>query len=373
MSDSGRSPQQVSVPAWLVSWPVIILSTVLFCGAGLVLLWLRPTTSKMTKALVTALVVAAVALVGVTALNSPSPSTLAVSPDSSLSSPSMPSTSADGSPLPEWAQVQLTDNEYLADLNPFVATVVGYGDPDSFTNQDDIRWIQLSWTRQWIDGYGDDEEVTSEPAAGAVKLDMVMPFEPEACNAKDPDAARKAREALERILPVGSTVLAIRAGTQSRDLDRFLHVLASPTSAPSPAPPAGSVNEALVATGTWVPDDNPYYYDDRPYDASSVLIVGPKFRAPQPITAYDPEKPYFEEGDYGRAYSDRIIAAANTALTSTAEGEACRTAYTAYVKREVKEAKENDRETDAWLLKMERERQSSTCRDGDGDGICFER
>lgn len=202
---------------------------------------------------------------------------------------------------------------------------------------------------------------------------MVMPFEPAACGGKDRDAERKAREALKRILPIGSTVVAMRAGSSAREEDRFLNVLADPTASPRPAPPAGSVKEALVASGTWVPDEYGYYYDDRPYDASSVLIVGPKFRAPKAITDYDPADVSFETGDDGRSYSDRIIAAANTALTSTPEGNACRKAYNAYVAREVKEAKDDDREWNEWQLKMERERRNWTCRDGDGDGICFER
>jgi len=280
---------------------------------------------------------------------------------------------ADDPSLPEWARGQLADSEYLADLNPFIATVVGYGDPDSYTNKDNINWIELSWTRQWVDRYSDDGAVLSEPASDSVKLDMVMPYEPGVCGSKDPDAARKAREVLERILPIGSTVLAIRGGSSALEDDRFFHVLTDPTVSPSPAPPAGSVNEALVASGTWVPDEYGYYYNDRPYDTSSVLIIGPEFRAPKPITEYDPERVYFETDDYGRAYSDRIIAAANTALTATPEGRECRRAYNAFVKREVKESKRNEREWNEWQLKMERERQSWTCRDGDGDGVCFER
>lgn len=374
--NKGQTVIRSTVPSWLVSWPMIVGCTIFLCGTGLILLWLRPTTSTKAKVVTTAVISAGFAIVVVAAATSPTPNggaSMATSAQNTEpeTAPSL-SLSSDMNSVPIWARPELADNEYLADLSPYVATVVGYGDPDSFTNDEDITWIQLTWTRKWTKGLGDSEEVESEEASEAVKLAMVMPYEPAVCGGVDPDAARKAQEALERILPIGSTVLSIRSESLGRDEDRFLHVLTGPTATPDPAPPAGSANEALVASGTWVPEYF-YYYDDRPYVASSVSIIGPKFQAPQAITEYDAESVYFDdEEEYGREYSDRIIAAANTALRNTPDGQSCQSAYAAYVEQEVKDAKKNDREWREWQLQVERERKTWTCIDGDGDGICFE-
>ena len=57
------------VPGWLVSWPAIILGFVLCLIPGLVLLWLRPTTSARVKGVVSAV---ALGLVVVGAVSEPS-------------------------------------------------------------------------------------------------------------------------------------------------------------------------------------------------------------------------------------------------------------------------------------------------------------
>lgn len=235
--------------------------------------------------------------------------------------------------------------------------------------------MELAWTREWLKPFSETGEVAREERTDAVRLDMVMPFIPGSCGGSDQDAEREARAALGRLLPIGSMVLAIRGGDDARAEDRFLHVLATPESLPDPPPPAGSVNEALVATGTWVLDNSRYYYNERPFDAQSVYssIIGPEFRAPEPITEYDPSGVYFEQGDYGREYSDRILEAANEALRSSSPGLACRDAYAVFVKNEVKQARKDDREFREWQAELDRQRKTWTCRDGDGDGICFER
>ena len=362
-----RSPERVQIPAWLVSWPSIILFTLLLCGSGLILLWLRPTTSTKVKASLTAVVIALVATVGVSVAGSQTPASndevVAGSAVDTSSSPPVQS------PLPEWADPRPADSKYSGSSSAIIATVTAYGDPDSYTNKENFEWIQLDWVNQYVE----DEEVVSEPESGAFKLAMVMPFDPASCGAADPDALRKAREALEDALPIGSRVLAVPAGISALNKERFFHRLSGPGNVPEPLPPAGSVSEELVATGTWVPDSQ-HYFDDRPFDVESVSIYGPDFKAPTPITAYDLSAPYFEDGDYAREYSDRILSAANTALNTTLIGQACQDSYTAFVKREVKESKEQDRETEAWLKKMEEDRKrGGGCRDGDGDGICYER
>ena len=58
LSGAGR------VQRWWVSWPAIIVGLVVCLFPGLVLLWLRPTTSARVKGLVTAASVAAVMMLG---------------------------------------------------------------------------------------------------------------------------------------------------------------------------------------------------------------------------------------------------------------------------------------------------------------------
>jgi len=353
--------------------------SVFLCGSGLILLWLRPSTSTKVKATVSSAVGAALVM-GIVLSAGSSPDRAGNTANQFPSTPATESAATEGVvepwlSIPAWARIQLVEGDSAASFRPYVATVVGFGDPDSFTKKDNISWVQLAWTREWLKSYSGTNEVAREDRTDAVRLDMVMPFVPGSCGGSDRNAELEARGALERLLPIGSTVLAIRGGEDARAEDRFLHVLATPESIPDPPPPAGSVNEALVATGTWVPDGTRYYYDDRPFDAQSVSssIIGPKFQAPEPITQYDPSAVYFKPNDYGRKYSDRIIEAANEALRSTTPGLACRDAYSAYVENEVKQAKKDDREFREWQAEMERQRESWTCRDGDGDGICFER
>lgn len=67
----GRPTKQSAIPSWLVSWPSIVGFSVLLCGSGLSLLWLRPTTSTKVKATVTGVEAAGLAIVFVAAGNSP--------------------------------------------------------------------------------------------------------------------------------------------------------------------------------------------------------------------------------------------------------------------------------------------------------------
>jgi Protein of unknown function (DUF1524)/Excalibur calcium-binding domain/Protein of unknown function (DUF2510) len=85
------------VPGWLVSWPVITVGLLLCLIPGLVLLWLRPTTSRRVKVGVSAAAAALVIVVGATSEPTPDP----VSDATAVAKPAASeSSSADSTPTP---------------------------------------------------------------------------------------------------------------------------------------------------------------------------------------------------------------------------------------------------------------------------------
>lgn len=272
--------------------------------------------------------------------------------------------------VPAWAAAAEPAAEGTAVYrSAVVGTVVGYGDPRSYTNKRSIRWVELSVQVAGEDG----GPVVSERIA--YQLAAVVPFALSACGGK-PVGTDQARVVLERLLPVGTRVLAVPPYDGDEvfvGLERFLHVLPVEGAVPAVAPPAGSVNEALVASGYWVPD---VYTSDQAFEAERVGVSS-ELESAGKVTARAPVKykvAYTVAAPPLRDYLARIVAAANAALRDTAPGRECRSRYEAFVAYSVRRAKaqavQEEKERKAYLAWLAR--SSGGCRDGDGDGVCYE-
>lgn len=264
---------------------------------------------------------------------------------------------------PKWLKVKSVESNSISYLdNAFIAKVISYGDPDSFTNRDDIQWVNLEWK------YKNNEGVI-ETAYDAVELAFVAPRVLAECGEQfAPKISETPRQVLERILPLGSRVLAIRQEPDDWGREFFLHLLPLESSNASDMPPNNSVNEMLVKTGAWVPFS--YWMDVTPYEGMDIYIArGGDVR--EYDTEFSIEGMEFLADGYTGQYLDLIIAAGNTALLETVPGEQCRDSFNKLLAFEIKEQEKDDEEYRRWLIEYNNS-SNGYCRDGDGDGICYE-
>lgn len=208
-----------------------------------------------------------------------------------------------------------------------------------------------------VTGYGEAGEglpTTVMVDEAVVELDLIQPV-PDACNSAVGYAG--ALQAKEQTIPLGTRVLVERAELQGGDA--YLHLVEADV--PAAGTTAGSVNELLVRSGWWTPESAFQGGLGSQYD--DVIFVG--F---QPASWWSQTR---------LAYAQSIAAAGNEVTPHTSEGgiaECRRIAETDQAAFALVEA-ERKREFDRWYAEYERRVEAGyySCRDGDGDGVCYER
>ncbi|CAB4965278.1 unannotated protein [freshwater metagenome] len=398
---SGVSPAQAALirtegtgPAsWLTSWVAIAISGLLCFPVALTLVWLRPRSTTRVKIGVTVGILALLVAGGLASANDPPPPSAATATSAGVSqqpattpespeSPSDPttlsqaptpqSTSQAGYVGPPWASPVPVTEEYSSLDDPYIAIVSGFGDPGSFTNGDNPRFVQLETPYTPVSG---DVETSPSPQvrSESIKLAMVSPVDLAECGGDSAvGSPEKAYDTILRLMPIGSRVLVVSVDTEGYSEVKVLHLLPSNGDSPDPTPPVGSVNEQLVVAGTWEPNDDFTSTLVKPYRAESLSY---EIRAadPRPIVKYSSTSTY-PQGSYAGVYWDRIVSAANAAFASTAMGKACRDSFAALilvVRAETKKSDASNAALDRWYAEWLRNRPA--CRDGDGDGVCNER
>ncbi|MBH0023815.1 hypothetical protein [Salinibacterium sp. SWN248] len=190
-----------------------------------------------------------------------------------------------------------------------------------------------------------------------IDLDLISPI---AGGCASPSAEAdfdNARVALEAVIPLGSRVLVVRSASKG---DGFLHVLRDASDLDDA--PANSANEELVSTGWWEPSATQFsggYDIDHHNDAA--------------VTSYIPKS---DLSGAQLEYSPLIAAAANDGVRNSVGGlGTCRDlAENNLADAQVRRAAEEERQR-LFNLEIERKIREGyfSCRDGDGDGICYER
>jgi len=197
--------------------------------------------------------------------------------------------------------------------------------------------------------------------AADVILDMIAPLGDDCYNASDKLRAL-AIAAKVKMLPIGQRVLVVRANSGTNEDRAFVHLLDGDATVPTPPPPVQSVNEMLVATGFWVPDG--FYLENTEPTAKIAYAIGERTWLTAVQTRYAP----------------LILSAGNRARTARVGGQsrclneieadaAAAAAASAEAEREYAKWK---RDYEAWIAYRIAHPGTGYCRDGDGDGICYE-
>jgi hypothetical protein len=227
--------------------------------------------------------------------------------------------------------------------NSFIGRVTGYGV--------DTR------------SYGGDDEGTVYVDGKRVDLDLIWPYSANCMEREllQDDAFSSARDALEQILPIGQRVLVILSNYENGkwvgdETEGFIHILED-GDVPEVSPPADSVNERLVLTGYWVPHGMGIEFDAYAFNATYGAF-NPDYLS-QIQEEYLPH--IFEAGNKARSQFVGATAICSAlALDYEIDDFYISVSYS-------RDDEENDR-----LVRIERNKPVY-CRDGDGDGICFER
>jgi hypothetical protein len=211
-------------------------------------------------------------------------------------------------------------------------------------------------------GYGGDDQNTIYVDNKRVDLDLIWPYSA-SCMERElvqDKAFSSARDALEKTLPIGQRVLVVWSnyengewvGDQSKG---FIHILESGDSL-KVSPPADSANERLILTGYWVPHGMGIDFDS--YDFNAKYVVSSPDYLSQTQERYIPY--LFEAGDKARtAQAGALGVCSVLALDYEIDSFYIGVSFS-----------RNDEEKRR-LLQIERNKPVY-CRDGDGDGICFE-
>lgn len=193
-----------------------------------------------------------------------------------------------------------------------------------------------------------------------VTMDLIQPLAP-LCGSALKEGLEEAGAELERQLPVGTHVLVVRSERYSPD--GFIHVLEPNVLVPDVAPPAGSVNESLVLTGWWIPDWTM---------EGGIGLTGYGDKS----TAFLPYSPTFSVKGQALAYVPHIAQAGDSAVEQYigTVGD-CRRAAEADRETYVRAWAEKEKERNALIADLNRRIKAGefNCRDGDGDGRCYER
>ena len=173
-------------------------------------------------------------------------------------------------------------------------------------------------------------------------------------------AFSSARDALEKTLPIGQRVLVVLSNYENGSLvgdesEGFIHILESGDT-PKVSPPADSVNERLILTGYWVPEGFGIEFDEYNFNAKYVSSYSNYLSQIQ--EGYIPY--LFEAGNKARtAQVGALPICSILALDYEIDTFYQKVSYY-----------RNDEEKDRlWWIEQNK---PVYCRDGDGDGICFE-
>jgi len=211
--------------------------------------------------------------------------------------------------------------------------------------------------------FGDDRQTTIYVDDVAVELDLIWPYSAHCVERElvQDKAFSSAQDALQKLLPLGTYVLVVKSGYEKGEwvADRrkaFVHVLDRDSKRPISTPPARSVNEQLVLTGFWVPFEKGFEFDYYTYGA----VYG-EFNVD-----------YLSEKQ--EEYAPLILAAGNEARSNQVGAmPVCNVLAINYLVDGFYGAlsafRDNEEEDRLWWIKY----RSSSCRDGDGDGVCYER
>ena len=190
-----------------------------------------------------------------------------------------------------------------------------------------------------------------------IKLDLIWPYYA-ACienRTLQEKSLTSAREALEATLPIGSMVLVVSSGPGKSPLS-FLHKIDSNSGKPYRNPPLMSVNELLVLTGFWVPFEKGFEFDEYTYGAT-YGVFNPDYLS----TKQQEYAPIILEAG-NKARSEKI--GAMPICATLAINETLKTFYLG-----LSYSREDEEKRRLAAIKS----RSSNCRDGDGDGVCYER
>ncbi|MER3386851.1 MAG: PASTA domain-containing protein [Microcella pacifica] len=197
--------------------------------------------------------------------------------------------------------------------------------------------------------------------AKPVQLDLISPLAP-GCGSALKEGLDAAREALVGELPIGQRVLVVMSEKYADA--GFIHVLEGRSVDPVVTPPEDSVNERLIRTGWWVPDslsmEGGIGLDS--YGESTVAFELYSPRSSITSQAVDYVRYIAQAGD------EAVRKYIGTVGDCRRAAEADRDAY-------IDSWREAERERLAREAELERLVESGhyNCRDGDGDGICYER
>ena len=228
-------------------------------------------------------------------------------------------------------------------INQFIGTVTGYG-------------VETQ-------GYGGDDESTVYVDKKRFDLDLIWPYSARCMEREvlQDDAFSSARAVLKNTLPIGQRVLVVLSNFENGEWvgdqnKGFIHILESGDT-PKIAPPADSVNERLVLTGYWVPLERGIDFDAYNFSAT--------------YGKFNPD--YLSQTQ--EQYVPHILDAGNIARSNqTGAVPICSTLALDYqidfFYKQVSAFRNDEEENRLWWIERNKARN---CRDGDGDGICYER
>ena len=190
-----------------------------------------------------------------------------------------------------------------------------------------------------------------------MELDLIWPYYATCIENTDlqEKSLASAREALEVTLPIGSMVLVVSSGPEISPLS-FLHKIDNDLGKPYRRPPLESVNELLVRTGFWVPFEKGFEFDEYTYGATYGVFNSDYLTAKQ------------------QEYAPLILTAGNKARSEKIGAmPICTTLAINHDMTEFYLGLSFSREDEEQRRLVAIKSRSSSCRDGDGDGVCYER
>lgn len=183
-----------------------------------------------------------------------------------------------------------------------------------------------------------------------VDLDLIWTYAA-ACPG-DVDETRAIQEK-EKLLAVGTEVLVLRTDPEDENKG-VIHLLSQIN---DDEMFSGSANERLVATGYWAPSGEPFNEDEVAYSSAAMYTLNDL-----PIT------------EAQAIYAPYILAAANLtrAGLTGGQGECIETNLVREEEDRRYREESEERERQFWIDFNNRQNSGGGCRDGDGDGICYE-
>lgn len=214
------------------------------------------------------------------------------------------------------------------------------------------------------EGYGWYDQTIIYVSNEKIKLDLIWPYSA-GCMEREvmqDKAFKSARDALEKVLPIGTNVLVIKSNFENGEwvgdsMDAFVHKIDGELKIPKLTPPLDSVNEQLVLTGYWVPLEKGF--------------ESPAYSFTATYGEFNPE--YLSE--IQKQYAPLILSAGNKArFEQVGATPICLTMALNYAIDAfyggISFSRGDEEENRLWWIKRNKSR---SCRDGDGDGVCYER